>query len=180
MTNDFTDFDGQEEVEVKSLPTIRQFKKADVFIGFISSVNDNQLAEEKDNGMGGKTWGTKVFSLIAIGDKNVDHKSEDGTATGDAVANEIVAGGEYKIFTNYVGKDFLNVNGSKLSELPLGAVVKIENLGKKKSEKSSFSYKDQSIIAKKDKAGAFMIHPDYTAIDDFSKEKGTADDLLGL
>lgn len=104
---------------------------------------------------------------MPFGDKNVDHKSDDGTATGAAVENEITNGVLHNFYTNYVKKNFLNVNGSKLKELPLGAIVKIENLGKKKSAKSSFSYKDQSIIAKKDAKGEYMIHPDYKAIDDF-------------
>lgn len=55
MTKDLTDFDGQEEVEISSFPSIKQFKKGDVFIGYLQAIIDAPLTEEEDNGMGGKT-----------------------------------------------------------------------------------------------------------------------------
>lgn len=163
-TEDFTDFDKQEEVTVSSKPQIKLFKKWDMFIWFLKSISDNPLAEPISNGQWGETYWNKIFTFVAI--KWKDHKSSDATATGDPIDNEIVAWEEYNFFTNYIKKEFLNVNWAKLSVLPLWAIIKLENMGKKKSEKSSFSYKDVSIIAKKDK-DEYIIHPDYKAVDDF-------------
>jgi len=165
--NDLTNFEGQEEVQVTSRPAVKQFKKGDVFVGYLKQIFDEPKDGSEEKTMGGKDFGTKTFQLVAIGDKNKDHKSEDGTATGEATKNEITEGEEYNFYTNYTGVGKLNVNGIKMSQLPLGNIVKIENLGKKKSEKSSYFYKDQSIIGKKEK-DEFVIHPDYKAPEDFS------------
>ena len=161
----FDDFSGQEEVKITSKPQVKLFKKWDKFIGFIKSISDNRIDDWIDNGMGGISYGNKVFTFVAI--SWTDHKSDDGTGTWEAVENPIIAGEEYNFFTNYVKKGFLNVNGSKLSALPLGAIVKLENMGKKKSEKSNFSFKLVSIIWKKDDKWEYIIHPDYKAVDNF-------------
>ena len=175
---DITDFSGQKEVEVSSKPQIKQFKKGDIFIWYLQSIMDKPLNEWVDNWMGWISFGNKVFTFVAVWDKNVDHKSDDWTGTWESVKNEIVAWEEYNFFTNYTKKNFLNVNGGKLSVLPLGAIVKLENMGKKKSENSSFSYKDISIIAKKDSNDKYVIHPDYKEVDDFSwQEEISVEDI---
>ncbi len=166
--NDITNFEGQEEVEVKSRPAVKQFKKGDLFIGYLNQIFDEPKDGSEEKEMGGKDYGLKTFQFVAIGDKNKDHKSSDGTITGEPEKNEIVEGEMYNFYTNYTGVGKLNVTGIKLSQLPLGNIVKIENLGKKKSNKSSYSYKDQSIIGKKDDKDEYVIHPDYKALEDFS------------
>lgn len=165
-------FDKQEEIQVASKPQIKLFKKGDKFIWFIKSISDNPLEVWVDNGLWGTSFGNKVFNFVAIWKDSIDHKSSDWTATWEPIENEIIEGEEYSFFTNYTKKDFLNVNGSKLSVMPLWGIIKLENMWKKKSEKSSFSYKDVSIIWMKDaKTWVYIIHPDYKKIDDFKDQE---------
>jgi len=167
--DNFEDFGWQEEVEIESKPQVKLFKKKDYFIWFINKISDNPLQVAEIRPDWKENWGNKVFTFIAI--KGEDHKSEDKTATGDPIENIITPWEQYNFFTNYNKKDFLNINWNKLSALPIGAIVKLENMGKKKSETSSFSYKVISIIWKKDDKWNYLIHPDYKAIDDFTGEE---------
>lgn len=172
VKENFDDFDGQEEVAVASKPQVKQFKKWDVFIWFINSINDKQLDTPVKDAYDNDSYGSKVFNLIAISDKCVDHKSDDGSSAGQPEVNEIIVGDEYSFFTNYKkynsGTVWPDGNAMKLNTLPLGAIVQIKYVDKKKAEGSKYFYKNISIIGKKGADGEYMIHPDYVAPDDFS------------
>lgn len=174
----FDDFDGQEEVAVESKPQIKFFKKKDLFIGYISSINDRKLNTPMVDKYGNDSYGSKIFNLVCISDKCVDHKSDDGSAAGDAIPNEILVWEEYAFFTNYKKYKswdvWLDINGRKLDTLPLWSVVKLEFVDKQKAEGSQYFYKNISIIWKKDDKWEYVIHPDYKAPEDFS---GTEDEI---
>jgi len=169
----FDDFDWQEEVAIASKPQIKFFKKKDLFIGFISSVNDRKLNTPIVDMYGNDSFGSKIFNLVSISNKCVDHKSDDGSAAWEATPNEIIVWEEYAFFTNYKKYKswdvWLDVNWIKLNTLPLWAIVKLEFVDKKKAEGSKYFYKNISIVWKKDDKWEYMIHPDYKAPDNFNE-----------
>ena len=162
VKDSFENFDGQEEVKLVWKPLIKLFNKWNKFIGFLQSIRDNPSAVWIDNWYGKEVFGNKVFTFVAI-----SWKDERRNAGGEAIDNPIVPWVEYNYFTNYNFPNLLEIKWNKLAGLPLWAIVKLENMGKKKAEGSKYFYNFMSIIWKKDEKCEYIIHPDYKAVDNF-------------
>ncbi len=178
----FDNFDWQDEVQVAGKPAIKQFKEWDTFIGYLQSINDIPLDGKSNNPYWNPNYGSKIFNLINISEKTIDHKSDNWRATWKAVANPLDINVEYSFFTNYTKYKSWTVwphpISFKLSELPLGAVLQIKFIWLTEPEAGGNPYRNVSIIWKKDNKWDYVIHPDYKAVDNFDwQEEVSIEDL---